>query len=277
MRCNSIKHKLQALYDNELTYFDRLELENHIRACAKCQKRYAEIRKYMGSVRHLLEHKPNLSEFKNAVLSQVSHEPMPQKPVVASLWDFIGDVTIHHKLSGIPRKVEGKSALGAEDRISVGGSGKALLTFHDGSEFCLGEHTDLGLPKIPHRREVFLYSGTLYADITKQQEEFKVDTPVGQITVKGTRFICQVSPRGEVILTVLHGLVEFANKIGSVLIPAESFIECTESVLPPSPKPCDVSKSLNWTSELFHKHLKNSTRLSSGIRRSIIKSILRNK
>jgi hypothetical protein len=119
-----------------------------------------------------------------------------------------GDVFRGDAGTGDERQTSVRSAAMPNDRIVTGPDSFASLLLVGPSEIRMDSDTRL---RVESDRRVTLESGRIVLDVAKSQRWFKVFTPMGEVTVFGTRFEV-FADTGRTIVTVEEGEVQLTHR-----------------------------------------------------------------
>lgn len=194
--------------------------------------------------------------------------PKKQETVVAARQPEVGKIGKHPgealiypsgSKKGIVAKEGMTVAMGST--IETGDADRIEVRFNDGTVLRSGFNTGYTIPgatpeqmeqvrrghALPRPDRVVLHSGSLYADVTHLDEGggFRIEAPTATARVLGTEFVLAVErvrsrPSSvadlRTVLTVREGLVEFANRYGTVRAPAMTESAATAGSAPTEPK-----------------------------------------
>ncbi len=110
--------------------------------------------------------------------------------------------------SSSTRSASAKSAAMSTDRFITGADGHASLLLVGPSEIRMDSDTRL---RVENDRQITLESGRIVLDVAKSSRWFKVFTPVGEVTVFGTRFEV-LADSGRTTVTVQQGEVQLTHR-----------------------------------------------------------------
>lgn len=151
------------------------------------------------------------------------------------------------------RRVLGKGDLvNSGERLETG-KGRLQIRFTDGSFVSLQPNTVFGLDNYTFNKAKptegtllfnFLRGGmrTVSGAIGKvNRNNYRVQTPVATIGIRGTSYAADQEPNGRLLLTVSKGMVNIGNDFGNSNVPAGQTFQTTNSEAPkPAPKGVSV-------------------------------------
>lgn len=151
--------------------------------------------------------------------------------------------------TGLSSRIRERIWIQPGDRIVTEPDGKLSLLTIGPSELRLAEDTSV---KINSDRRITIDRGRVYLDIAKSQRLFKVVTPVGDVTVFGTRFEVFVEP-SRTTVTVAEGKVhlshhEDASVFRMIVANQRAFIAAGQRVVPL--EVVDAEAELAWANEI---------------------------
>ena len=145
-------------------------------------------------------------------LAAIINTRWPEKRVPVGAMGMIayadGDVFRSDVESGKDRQTSVRSAAMPNDRFVTGPDSFASLLLVGPSEVRMDSETRL---RVESDRQVTLESGRIVLDVAKSQRWFKVYTPMGDVTVFGTRFEV-LADSGRTIVTVEEGEVQLTHR-----------------------------------------------------------------
>ncbi len=158
------------------------------------------------------------------------------EPVVAAINKVKGDVKIR---PGESRKYESAykgQMIRNGDWIKTNYGVFLGIVFLDGSKIKIHENTEIEIrsSRITAKElktKMFLAEGETYGDISKQGKgEFQIETPTAVASVKGTELDVNFDFNEEITtLTVVNGLVEFGNELGTITAGAMEAAQVAEA------------------------------------------------
>lgn len=157
---------------------------------------------------------------------------------VAKIVHFFGQVAIKSGGTGPWQPAQPQQTLLAGDIIQTGPASGAAILCADESQIKLHENSSLELRRVAasprlQMTEVIpaavaktvesLYKvrqGEIWLRNKNDKFHFELETPAVTASIRGTEFNLRVSPDGASVLTMLEGLVNFANQFGSLTLAA---------------------------------------------------------
>lgn len=123
-------------------------------------------------------------------------------------------------------------ALQAGDVIRSGVSSRAAILLADGTQLKLGANSTMQIMHISSRRLgkvtpvaaggvrtlLQFFVGESWVRSAGPAGELEIDTPAATAATRGTEFVLAVAPDGPSVVTVIDGLIQYANLQGSVLV-----------------------------------------------------------
>lgn len=158
-----------------------------------------------------------------------------------------GDVTI--TTNGKTNTALAGALVNSGDSLKTGLKSFALITMDDGSVFKLGQKTDLS---IPADNNINLKSGSVFSKISKQKsnQQFKINTPVAVIGVRGTEFFTSYGQsedkKSDVWTCVNEGSVEVTSTKGKKSV----ILNPGEGVVVPNGQDVTAPQKYAWTKKL---------------------------
>ncbi len=159
---------------------------------------------------------------------------------------------------GRHERLQGKGSLplflGDELRTTAGT--RALVEFSDGTRVALNEWTTFVILSRQHRdtgvtRLLSLLVGEIWVHTAGGPHPLEVETPAATATIRGTELTLRVSPDGRSVITVVEGVVEFGNALGTWPIRAGSASTGEPGKRCTPPAPADVPSAIAWIFEVL--------------------------
>ena len=184
----------------------------------------------------------------------------------AEAWSQVAPVGVARNAIGVllvtrsdgrRERLQGKGALplflGDELRTTAGA--QALVEFSDGTRVALNEWTTFVVlsrqrPDTGITRVLSLLVGEIWVNTAGGPRPLEVETPAATATIRGTELTLRVSPEGRSVLTVVEGVVEFGNALGTWPIRAGSMSSSEPGARCTPPAPADVRSATAWISEV---------------------------
>lgn len=145
----------------------------------------------------------------SAAIPAVS-EPSPPSPSESLIVEIEGEVSVRGPAQSSGRNIASVPArLGAEDEVSTGRGGRAVVTLKDLSELRLGPKSRFRLDEeSPSLASVSLLIGRLWAKVSVNAgRRFRVVTPAAVAAVRGTEFSVEAPNAKRTIVEVYSGAV----------------------------------------------------------------------
>ena len=146
-----------------------------------------------------------------AAAQSASAEPVTLRAGSAVIADLKGEVSVRSAQSATQPAQRGQ-VLPAESSIETG-KGSLLLSLQDGSQVLVKPHSRVVLkePSQSQGNYLQLFIGDIIAKIEKRlgaAPSFRMGTPTAVITVRGTRFLVEVTKKNKTVVEVYEGIVE---------------------------------------------------------------------
>ena len=156
-----------------------------------------------------------------------------EKEPIATVTLSLGDVFVKQVLKSDWLDVQVGALIYEGDKIRTKETGKAEVTFLDGSIVFLGKDTEIEFidqnsPKVK-KDSIFLFFGSIWNQV-KEGVEYEVETVHALATVRGTYFNVQVDD--EMAVWVKEGLVFIENEFGKVEAAKNSLTKVTKDSSP---------------------------------------------
>ena len=154
------------------------------------------------------------------VMTAAQASPPPQQTVLPIGSAFVTEVKGEVVLTspdGAPVNAQRGAMLAADSKIETA-KGSVLLELQDGSQVLIKAHSNVAL-KSPNEGKGFsleLFLGKIIVKVQKRMGEtpsFRMGTPSAVITVRGTRFLVEVTKKHQTYVDVFEGLVEVEGLI----------------------------------------------------------------
>ena len=152
------------------------------------------------------------------------------------------------------KAAELNQCLNPGDKVRTLGDGKVALKYGEALQMRVNASSTFVIVKQEGSEqpdEIDLSAGELYAELDKEKDpesNFKVVTPSGVMSVRGTKFNIAISEDGKTKVNVLEGVLSVLNDLGEVLAEAGKFTEILKGELPLDPADFnieDFTKSLD--------------------------------
>lgn len=180
----------------------------------------------------------------------------PAEGCYAAINGIVG--TCETQVSGAPedewKAAELNQCLNPGDKVRTLGDGKAAIKYGDALQMRVNASSTLVIVQqegSDKPDEIDLSSGELFAELDKEKDpdsKFKVATPSGVMSVRGTKFNVAITEDGKTKVNVLEGVLSVMNDLGEVLAEAGKFTELLKGELPLDPADFnieDFQKSLD--------------------------------
>jgi hypothetical protein len=156
----------------------------------------------------------------------------------AVIADLKGEVSVSSAQSTTQPAQRGQ-VLPAESSVETG-KGSLLLSLQDGSQVLVKPHSRVVLkePSQSQGNYLQLFLGSVIAKIEKRlgaAPPFRMGTPTAVITVRGTRFLVEVTKKNKTVVEVYDGLVEVIGLLapGQPILLQPGYYTQIESDRPP--------------------------------------------
>jgi tetratricopeptide (TPR) repeat protein len=144
-------------------------------------------------------------------------------PAVAEIVAVKGDERVQFVEEPTWRVAEVRQDLAQGDALQTGPYGGLALLFRDATQIRVHRNSTLLVkgvrtpPRIPETL-LRLERGAAWMRARSAPGHLRMETPAATAAIRGTDWHLQVEPGGRSILTVLEGVVEFANPFGSIIV-----------------------------------------------------------
>ncbi len=166
----------------------------------------------------------------------------------AILLNKTGNVSVASRTGPWEAAIEGQSLINFQ-RLRTGENSSAALRLAAGNILRVGEFTTIDI--LPPETEekstiVSIVEGLLYFFGRKTTDEVEFLTPAATGAIKGTEINLRVSGDGSTTLTVLDGLAELTNKLGTVKLAVGEQGEVSPGTAPTKSAVIDVFNVVQW-------------------------------
>jgi N-acetylneuraminic acid mutarotase len=233
--CNNSIEALYHFVYGEMALEKRKDLIDHLEACPECQKNLLKIEEERAEVSEALGayniNQELVQSIQTNVMERISSHKVESRarrfsrPLIVSgvaaclliglaLYHLLWQATTALPFQEIP--VPWSLFLGQK-------------TLADGSSLRETPGTSY---QVTGYRSIMLKHGELWLQVVKEKKPFLIDTPGGQVIVKGTEFVVQVKERSKemkvfksvVAVLVISGMVQLANPCGTEIATTGEYV-----------------------------------------------------
>lgn len=150
-----------------------------------------------------------------------------------------------------------EASLESGTRIKTGTGSGAVVLLPNGEQLKIDALTSITINKNfrngSEGSSLDLQEGKVWSRVNKlkgSDSSFEIITPTAVCGVRGTSLVMQVDADGGGILTVVDGLVDFSNELGSVSVGASQQSSVSPGQAPTPPKVVDTKHWVEWTLDI---------------------------